>query len=82
MALTYHERVAAAMRRSYVVGSTNSYESILAALLRKFPREEDLRAAVEVIEERLKVAGLMPKGMRFPEDALFEPFSDHDTGTG
>lgn len=77
----YHERVAAAMKRSYSAGSMNSYETILEALLRKFPREEDLRAHVEVLTYRLKLAGKMPKDMNFPDDALFEPFFDHDKGS-
>lgn len=79
---TYHERVAAAMKRSYSAGTMNSYETILEALLRKFPNEDDLRAYVEVLEYRLKLMGVMPKGMRFPDDALFDQFHDHDQGHG
>ena len=79
---TYHERVAAAMKRSYSAGTMNDYETILEALKRKFPTEEALRAQVAVIEERLKQLGVMPKNMSFPDDALFDPFFDHDHGTG
>lgn len=78
---SYHERVAAAMKRTYSAGSMNSYETILAALRSKFPNEDDLRAHVATIEARLKLAGMMPLDMSFPDDALFDPRHDHDHGS-
>ena len=71
MALTYHERVAHAMKASYAAGSLNSYETILAALKSKFPNEDDLRAHIATIEARLKSMGMMPPDMRFPDDVSF-----------
>lgn len=72
MALTYHERVARAMKSTYSAGSLNSYEEILAALRSKFPNEDDLRVEVASIEARLKLMGMMPLDMRFPDDVCFD----------
>lgn len=74
--LTYHERVARAMKRSYSAGSMNSYETILAALREKFPTEDALRVEVTKIEVRLKEMGMMPLEMHFPDDACFERDED------
>lgn len=70
MALSLHERVAAAMKLSYSAGTFNSYDVILAKLREKFPTEEALQAQVGVIEKRLKDAGIMPRDMKFPDDAI------------
>jgi len=66
--VSYHERVARAMKRSYSAGSMNSYETILAALKTKYPDEDALRVAVFEIESRLKAMGVIPLDMKFPED--------------
>ena len=68
MAMSYHERVARAMKRTFSAGSMNSYETILAALKTKYPTEGALRLAVIGIESRLKAMGVMPLDMKFPDD--------------
>src|SRR5262245_51497182 len=51
---TYHERVARTMAHSYAVGTRNSYDEILAALLRRYPSEQQLCEAIAEIERRMK----------------------------
>lgn len=55
---TYHERVALAMKATHSAGSLNSYETILEALRRMFPLEDDLRAYVARAEQELRDRGL------------------------
>lgn len=59
--LTYHEKVARAMKASVAAGTFNSYETILAALETKFPTEEGLRAYVKTMEaEAVRVCNATP----------------------
>lgn len=60
MTLTYHERIAHAMKKTYIVGSLNSYKTILDALHRKFPTERELREHVSVLEHIVRTTGTVP----------------------
>lgn len=66
---TLHERVATRMAASASVGPYASYETILAALKRKFPTEEDLRQIIAVMEQAARTADPeLPPDWRFPVD--------------
>jgi hypothetical protein len=53
-----HERVAAAMMTTVAVGTLNTFSKVLFALRREFPNEDELRAHVKKLEDRLKLSGL------------------------
>ena len=52
-----HERVARAMKRTYSVGSMNTYGTILAKLREQFPTEEALLTKVRALEREAKALG-------------------------
>jgi hypothetical protein len=55
--MTYHERVAAVMARSFAAGTYNTYEQILTALLARMPDENELRAYVAGLEDKARKMG-------------------------
>jgi hypothetical protein len=64
---TLHERVAAKMKASYVAGTLNSYETILAALLRDYPTEESLRVLIAEMESWARQCGA-PEDWHYLDD--------------
>lgn len=65
--LSYHEKVARVMSRSIMVGAFNDYGTILAALVRTFPLEADLRRHVEELESKLRVMCIVPDNFHFAD---------------
>lgn len=55
----YHEKVARRMSES-LVGVYSTYEEILAALLRKYPDEAQLRVYVATMERIMQERGAPP----------------------
>jgi len=67
---TYHEKVAEALVNTRTVGSMNTYEQILAALLKKEPDEEKLKVIVSREEAKASLAlfGKKDSGYRFVKE--------------
>jgi hypothetical protein len=66
--MTYHERVAHTMVATWVVGSMNTYETVLARLYERCPTEAELRAMIAGMEERARKEYGAPDNFRLVPD--------------
>jgi len=64
--MTYHEKLAQAMMRTYTVSSMNTYETVLAALQKK--SESELRAMVAKLEEQMSLRLGMPNSFHLVKE--------------
>jgi hypothetical protein len=63
-----HERVASVMMSCEGIAAFNTYEGVLSALKTGLPTEEDLKAQIKVVEDRMKANGLAPEDYKFLEE--------------
>lgn len=66
--MSLYERVARKMAASHSVGPFASYETILAALRKRYPTEAELRSHIAELEAEARELGLGGANSRFLED--------------